>query len=236
MGNEERGAYLAGDDTVSLPADERAELDELGGLLADPASWAEPPAGLQEHIVSAITAERAAAEADSAETSPVISVSEPLPSTVLVADELSGRRRSRRILYTVLGVAAALVLAAGIAIGTTGHDSKPMQFAAALTGTELAPNASGTVNLTQTTSGWQIHLQATGLPRLDNGRYYEAWLKNGEGALVPVGTFNQANDVTLWAGVPPSSYPTFTVTRQQADGNPTSSKQVVLAGTTSRTH
>jgi hypothetical protein len=51
---------------------------------------------------------------------------------------------------------------------------------------------------------------------------------------VPIGTFNQPDDVTLWAGVPPSSYPTLTVTRQLADGNQASSGQVVLEGTTHR--
>ena len=34
-------------------------------------------------------------------------------------------------------------------------------------------------------------INATGLPRRDNGAYYEAWLKNAAGVLVPIGTFNQ---------------------------------------------
>ena len=71
----------------------------------------------------------------------------------------------------------------------------------------------------------------TGLPRRDNGAYYEAWVKDSTGALVPVGTFNQPDDVTLWAGVPPASHPTFTVTRQLANGDPASTGQVVLLGT-----
>ena len=48
---------------------------------------------------------------------------------------------------------------------------------------------------------------------------------------MPVGTFNQPDDVTLWAGVPPSSHPTFTITRQLANGDPASTGQVVLLGT-----
>jgi hypothetical protein len=87
------------------------------------------------------------------------------------------------------------------------------------------------VTLTQTLSGWDISLHATGLPRLDNGEFYEAWLKNGAGVLVPVGTFNQPEHVVLWAGVPPTQFPTFTVTRQQA-GDEVSSGQRVLVGTT----
>ena len=50
------------------------------------------------------------------------------------------------------------------------------------------------------------------------------------GILVPIGTFNQSGDVTLWSGVPPTQYPTITVTRQQANGYPASSGQRVLFG------
>jgi hypothetical protein len=120
---------------------------------------------------------------------------------------------------------------AGVTIGLATQGDEPIEFAASVEGTDLAPAASGQVTLTKTDSGWEIHLQATGLPRLDNGAYYEAWLKNDEGMLVAIGTFNQADDVTLWAGVPPSSYPTITVTRQRANGDSESSGQVVLIGT-----
>jgi hypothetical protein len=144
--------------------------------------------------------------------------------------------QSRRIRYLVIGIAAAVLLAVGITIGVSSQGSRPVEYAASLTGTGLATGASGQVTLTQTAGGWRIHLRATGLPRLDNGKYYEAWLKNTAGVLVPVGTFNQPTDVTLWAGVPPSSYPTLTITRQLADGGPASSGQVVVVGTTHRTH
>jgi hypothetical protein len=117
---------------------------------------------------------------------------------------------------------------------TTQRDH-PVEFAAALHGTELAPTASGSVTMTQTSSGWRIHLKATGLPRLDGGRYYQGWLKDAAGTLVPIGTFNEPADVTLWAGVPPSSYPTITVTRQEASSGPASSGQKVLLGTSHRT-
>ena len=80
----------------------------------------------------------------------------------------------------------------------------------------LAPGASGQVTLVQTVSGWQVTLHAKGLPRLDNGQFYQAWLKNKAGILVPIGTFNQPNDVTLWSGVPPTQFPVITVTRQKA--------------------
>ena len=87
-------------------------------------------------------------------------------------------------------------------------------------GTPLAPGAHGNATLTKTASGWRIELSATGLPHLQNGRYYQAWLKNAAGILVPVGTFNDARKVTLWSGVPVTQFRTLTVTVQQANGNP----------------
>ena len=48
--------------------------------------------------------------------------------------------------------------------------------------------------------------------------------------LVPVGTFNDARNVTLWSGAPITQYRTFSVTRQLANGNPKSSGQKVLVG------
>lgn len=180
-------------------------VDTLGPALADPAVWAQPTAELQEQIVAAINRERAAA------------------------------RRSRSIRYALSAGAAALVLAVGIAVGTSSlRDDDALRYSASLSATELSVGAHGTVTLTRTSSGWKIELRGKGLPRRADGGYYEAWLKNADGVLVPVGTFNELTDVTLWAGVSPATHPTFTVTRQLADGDPASSGQVVLIGTASR--
>ena len=97
-------------------------------------------------------------------------------------------------------------------------------------GHQLAPGASGSATLTKTSAGWRIELDASGLPRLDNGRFYEAWLKNAAGVLVPIGTFNEGPRVTLWAGVSPKDFPTLSVTRERADGDQTSSGEKVLVG------
>src|SRR2546421_10741035 len=57
---DDRAAYLAGEDRRSLSADERAELDELRGLLGSTAAWAEPSADLEDRVVTAIAQEAAA--------------------------------------------------------------------------------------------------------------------------------------------------------------------------------
>jgi len=227
MNNDERIAYLAGDLSAPIDPAERDELDEVRALLTDPAVWVEPHPDLQERIVGAI--------ADAGTAQHVQPSKDSAPSGTPVDTGVT-QRRSRLIRLTILGVAAAGLLAIGLAIGLNNNGSRSVEYAAALSGTKLAPGASGQVTLTQTTSGWKIRLHATGLPRLDNGAYYEAWLKSNGGVLVPIGTFNQAEDVTLWAGVPPSSYPTLTVTRQQANGEQSSSGQVALVGNTHRTN
>ena len=49
--------------------------------------------------------------------------------------------------------------------------------------------------------------------------------------IVPIGTFNEGREVTLWAGVSPNDFRTLTVTREQADGDQASSGEKVLVGT-----
>lgn len=78
-------------------------------------------------------------------------------------------------------------------------------------------------------SGWRIELDAD-LPRLDDGEYYQAWLSDDAGTLVPIGTFNEGEDVVLWAGVSPLEFTTLTVTRERADGDQDSSGDRVLSG------
>jgi hypothetical protein len=94
-----------------------------------------------------------------------------------------------------------------------------------------APAVTGSAELERTDSGWRIDLDAPGLPRLDGGRFYQAWLRDEAGTLVPIGTFNEGDDVVLWAGVSPREFPTLTVTIEASDGDQASSGQRVLAGT-----
>jgi anti-sigma-K factor RskA len=215
---DDRAAYLAGEDRQSLAADERAELDELRGLLGSTAAWAQPSADLEDRVVTAI-AQEAAARPASPRTHRA-----PLRRP-------RWRLRWSRPAYAFGGLAAAAAVAAAAVVLATNNSSSPSrQLAMVVSGTPLAPDASGAATLTKTESGWRIELAATGLPRLAGGRYYEAWLKSRAGVLVPVGTFNDAKKVTLWAGVPPPEYPSFTVTRQRAGGGPASSGERVLTG------
>jgi anti-sigma-K factor RskA len=139
-------------------------------------------------------------------------------------------RTPRRL--ALAGLAAAAVAAAAIAVVVVsgGSGSHGPRLQAALGPTPLAPGAGGEATLTRTSSGWRIQLDATGLPRLEGDRFYEAWLRSSKGELVPIGTFNEGQNVTLWAGVSPLTYKMLTVTRERADGNEASSGQKVLVG------
>ena len=187
-------------DDSDLTPGERAELERVRHVLADPAVWMEPAPDLQEAVVAAI------------------------------AQEARAGRQRRRIRFAVAGVAATVLLATGVTVGLQANRAEPVEFAASLSGTELAPDAAGDVTLTKTPSGWKIRLNATGLPRRADGEFYEAWLKDDAGVLVPIGTFNDGHDVTLWSGVGPTTFPTLTVTREVTDGDQASSGQVVLMG------
>ncbi len=123
------------------------------------------------------------------------------------------------------------MLAVAVGLSMFSSDTSPERFRAALGPTSLVPDASGEATLTKTSSGWRIELDATGLPRLENGRYYQAWLRNAVGVTVPIGTFNEGQAVILWAGVPPTDFTTLTVTRERADGDQASSGETVLVGT-----
>jgi hypothetical protein len=203
LNDDDRIAYLAGEPGAVVDPDERAQLDDLRALLANPAVWADPGPALEDRVVAAVSAARTA------------------------RPERPPARRQR---WFVAGLGAAVAAAVIALVLVLPGGVKPVQFKVALAGTALSPGASGQATLTKTTGGWRVDLHANGLPRLANGRFYEAWLKNGAGVLVPIGTFNQPDNITLWSGVPPTNFPVLTVTRQVADGNPASSGQRVLVG------
>ncbi len=137
-------------------------------------------------------------------------------------------RRPRRLVLVGAAATAAVAVAVGAVVFSSGTSSE--RFQAALAATDLQPGARADATLIKTASGWRIELNATGLPRLAGGRFYEAWLRDGAGVLVPVGTFNEGPRVTLWAGVSPTSFTTLTITRERADGDQASSGEKVLTG------
>jgi hypothetical protein len=214
--------YLAGDSSAPIGPADREALDDLRALLAEEATWIEPDPSLKERLVLAI-----------AEDAGTLEVAPPVTDTSPAAP---ARRRSvfryarLRVLAPALAAGLAATIAAVILIASRGPALT--QFSVILHGTALAPGAGGRATLTKTNAGWRVNLTAHGLLlRKQNETYYQAWLKNQAGDLVPIGTFNQPADITMWSGVSPQhGYTTLTVTRQQASMTTTSSRQTVLTG------
>ena len=213
--DEERISYLAGDPAGDLDADERAALDEFRALLADPSLWVEPEADLEDRIVTAIAAEGEP-------------VTTPSTTVTRLADAPSRRRRQlSRIGPLVAAVAAAAIVVVAVAVVSQDGEDGVML---ALQSTQLAPDARGTAEVFAEDSGLRIELNATGLPRRDGGLYYQAWLRDAAGNLVPIGTFHDGDHVTLWAGVSLDEFPTLTITEEQTDNDQGSSGRRVLVG------
>src|SRR5690242_9011697 len=104
------------------------------------------------------------------------------------------RRPARRLVLASVAVAAAAATAVLAVALSSGGSAE--HFRAALAPTSLAPAASGEATFTRRPSGWRVQLDATGLPHLAGGGFYEAWLRNAAGVLVPIGTFDDGRNVT----------------------------------------
>src|SRR6516164_7659535 len=154
MTDEERISYLAGDHAGapgSLDPADVAELDELRALLADPAMWEVPGQHLEDAVVTAVTGTASRETGDER--------SDPVASARGAAGGELARRARRRSRRSVVAWAAGAVAAAAIAIAigvTSGTGTHATTFSAALSGTSLAPGATGQATLTQTTAGWRV--------------------------------------------------------------------------------
>ncbi len=209
------------------------EIAELAAL-ADGSLAPERRAALEERVAaSSELADRLAEQQHAIALARSAAAEVEAPATLRA--RIDTRRRVRRVpmprRLVLIGAAATAVLAVAIGLAVFASGTSGERFHATLASTDLVPGAKGEATLTKTSSGWRIELDATGLPRLEGGRFYEAWLGKPAGVLVPVGTFNESRKVTLWAGVSPKDFTTLTVTREQADGDQASSGAKVLVGT-----
>jgi hypothetical protein len=191
---------------------------ELAAMLADVTMWVEPPSGLGDRIADAVRSE---AE---------LGVPEANQAGVL---SLDGRRRTW-LRPALLGAAAAIVFLFGgiVVLSALSGVEETETFSAELISTGLIPDVGGGIDVTSFDSGLQIDLSAPGLPRRDDGAFYEGWVRTVDGNLFPVGTFHDGDDVTLWAGVELDRIELFTITLETTAGpdDPaqTSSGEVVL--------
>jgi hypothetical protein len=210
--NEEREKLLADARGGALEPQEAAELELLADVLGDSSTWAEPRAGLEDAVVRAV-----------ADAEPTATTSR----TPTARGEAT--RRRRRVLASALVAAAVIATLVATVLVTRGGTSP--DYEAQLRATGSAPGAQASADITRNDAGFRITLDATGLPALRAGEYYQAWLKNPAGTLVPVGTFSSSDGrVSLWSGVSPKDFPTLTVTIEAPDNDQASSGRRVLVG------
>jgi hypothetical protein len=200
--DETRAEYLA---TGSGDPPEPEQLDLIRRVLGRTESWDEPPAEVMEGLLSTVGRESGASAARDAPT------------------------RSRRA--WMAGVAALVaVLAMGAIVAAV---QQPAGTVVAMTGTELAPQAAGRAVVEPVSTGWKISLDLTGLEAAPEGSYYEGWVWSDDGEGVSIGTFHlrgEGEQVILWSGVPPGSYPWIWVTLQGEGDGPAVSDLVMLKG------
>jgi anti-sigma-K factor RskA len=215
--------------------DEREGEPELAELaaLADGSLAPERRAAVEARVAaSAELAERLAEQERAVALTRAAAAEVEAPAALRARiEERPGRRASAARRPALIGALATAAVVVAVAVGVLSSGKSSERLHAALGPTALLPDAAGEATLTKTSSGWRIALHAAGLPRLDGDRFYEAWLRNDAGVLVPIGTFNEGVDVTLWAGVSPKEFKTLTVTRERDDGDQASSGQKVLVGT-----
>ena len=211
--NDQRRGPAEPDDAPALPG-------WVGAALRQPALWAEPPAGLEDAVVAAVVADRAAA-APGRPARPARPTAPPPPS------------RSGRGVWRFAAVAAVVIAAAVGVVIFTAEDTEDDQAALPIAGTELAPTASALAEVQDLPAGVAIALDVSNLEAAPPGHYYQGWMRSEDGDLVSVGTFHMRGGdalVTLWSGVSVEDYPILSITLQQEDAGPESSGQVVLRG------
>ena len=221
------------DDELHLDEDDEFELPaDIAALLGDEAIWADVGPAADESIVAAIMTEVAASPTPVAEPEPQ---AQPEPETEPQANPDGGLAPVVQLAPTrwrsmALGAAAALLVVAGIFGITQLATSDPPDFEVAMAGTDLAPDASAQVELTDTPQGTRIVIDVEDLPPAPPGMYYEAWLRQNAEIGVSAGTFHLRSgddEIELWAGVWVEDYPLITVTLQE-EAQTESSGQVVL--------
>ena len=189
--------------------------DDIADLLADPMMWAEPSAGLIERVIAA----ESAADDQAAPGASGLNGDDDGGTSIAPVVPLT---RWRQVRAGLLGAAAAIGLIAGAVVlfSTTGARPAETAFTGKLVPTGLLPDVDGAVEVIPVQSGLQIELDAPRLPRRDGGEFYEGWLRLDDGRPVPIGTFHEGGDVTLWAGIELDRVVAMTITLESAASGP----------------
>jgi hypothetical protein len=208
-----------GTDTPDDDTEFRALLAPFAGVLGSAATWADPPADLEESIVEQVRAT-------------------PAPDRIVAPPRSIGSRRRLWAVPLTAAAAAAVAFGAGLLIADgDGEDDVAAVADVDLVGTDLAPDAHARGDVVDRGAGYAIRLDMAGLPPAAEGEYYEGWLRADDGEMVSVGTFHMRSgdsDIVLWSGVRIAEYDTLIVTEEQERSGADASDRVVLEGPVER--
>ncbi len=218
-----------------LDSQERAEVEDIAGLLARAAPPApSPPLELEARTLAAIRTAGLNGHGPAAE------VAAPSRRTVSVP----ARPRRRRLGRPALAGGLAVALAAGVLLGTMlggGDDGLP--GVKEVEATLQAPGgATAEATVSKTGIGRVIDFRTGDLPILPKGEYYELWFvgpgdRPGRPDRISAGTFHPdeqgRSDVRFAAAVDPAEYPGLAVTAEPGDGDPAPSGPDVLRSSAS---
>lgn len=205
-------------DSIEEPS--AAEMATIHALLARPDVWHEPPIDLEDRVVTGIS------------TLATVATDSFAPASIV---DHEARRRSRSIPWWVATAAACVAIVAGVAAlsGMFGDDKQVAAAEVALTGTDAAPQASATAEMSATPAGLKIVLDVDGLPPAPEGHFYEAWISSAT-LRVSAGSFHlRGGDkpIELWAGVVDPGFTRLAITLEPLDADTDSSGNVQLTGT-----
>jgi hypothetical protein len=197
-------------------------LDEpIGTVKGMPRSveQVEPPAGLKASIMGVVEREATERSGAPARPSPRHSARE---------------RRLRRLFWPLRPVLAAVALALAVLAGfgiaqlTAGEDSRTV---AAAVDESRIPGASARLQVQGARDGGAV-LRVRGMPALDRGRVYQAWVER-DGAILPQPTFEVGADGGRAVAIPDdvSDAQRVMVTREPRGGARTPGEKPILVAT-----
>jgi len=171
-----------------------ADIEQARLELQGESMWVEPPEGLEDSIVAAITRE----------TAP-----EPGPSPAPVVDNGSRRFSARSVV--VGSVAAVVLLVVGVVLMLSRTQTPDWE--ATMAGTDVAPLASAVVAGWNMDAGTRVVLETSDLGQAPDGFVYQLWFSKGSQD-VSAGTFTDPSHVELTVGIARKDYPTVWLSLQ----------------------
>lgn len=139
--------------------------------------------------------------------------------------EIQDQRTQRRWIMTAAAAVIGIAAIGAVAVAAVRADTP--DWTVALAATDLAPNATASIDGWNEASGTRIRLDIDDLPPAPEGFFYELWFSDGP-VHISAGTFRETQGVEMWAGVTRAEFPRLWITLEPIDDNESPSPDTVL--------